>query len=234
LVCFLFCVHKKSLAIIAQTLYDKAFIFSDIIMNVEETAVIEEVLVERPIHHYAHLLPSIFLVGPMGAGKTTIGKLLAKHLKRPFLDADWYISEKAGADIPWIFAKEGESGFRERESHAMDELSAMPDIVLATGGGVVERECNREYLQRGLVIFLDASVDTQIHRTKKDKNRPLLKNDNPRAVLEMLYQRRAPLYKEVADITVATGRAYPKQMMNEILDILIAYAKDIESKSSVI
>lgn len=202
-------------------------------MNIEESAVIEEVFVQKPIHHYAHLLPSIFLVGPMGAGKTTIGKLLAKHLKRPFLDADWYISEKAGADISWIFAKEGELGFRERESRAMDELSAMPDIVLATGGGVVECECNREYLQRGLVIFLDASVDTQIHRTKKDKNRPLLQNDNPKAVLEMLYQRRVPLYKEAADITVVTGRAYPKQMMNEILDILIAYAKDIKSKSSM-
>lgn len=206
--------------------------FSDLIMNVESSAVIVEVLVEKPIHHYAHLLPPIFLVGPMGAGKTTIGKLLAKHLKRPFLDVDCYISKKAGADIPWIFAKEGELGFRERESRAMDELSALSDIVLATGGGVVERECNREYLKRGLVIFLDASVDTQIHRTKKDKNRPLLQNDNPRAVLETLYQRRAPLYQKVADITVTTGHVYPKQMMNEILDLLTAYAKNLENQSN--
>ena len=137
----LFCVHKKPLVIITQTLYDKAFMFSDLIMNVESSAVIVEVLVEKPIHHYADLLPPIFLVGPMGAGKTTIGKLLAKHLKRPFLDVDCYISKKAGADIPWIFAKEGELGFRERESRAMNELSALSDIVLATGGGVVEREC---------------------------------------------------------------------------------------------
>lgn len=232
MVCFLFCVHKKALAIIDQNLYHRTFIFSDVIMSIEESAVIEEVFVQKPIHHYAHLLPSIFLVGPMGAGKTTIGKLLAKHLKRPFWDVDWCISEKAGADIPWIFQKEGESGFRERESRAMDELSAMPSIVLATGGGVVERECNREYLKRGLVIFLDASVDTQIHRTKKDKNRPLLQTDNPRAVLETLYQRRSPLYQEVADITVVTGRAYPKQMMAEILDILIAYAKNIENQQT--
>ena len=116
-------------------------------------------------------------------------------------------------------------GFRERESRAMNELSALSDIVLATGGGVVERECNREYLQRGLVIFLDANIDTQIHRTKKDKNRPLLQNDNPRAVLENLYQK-------VADITVTTGQVYPKQMMNEILDLLTAYAKNLENQSN--
>lgn len=207
--------------------------FSDEIMLPEESAIIEEVFVEKPIYHYTHLLPSIFLVGPMGAGKTTIGKLLAKHLKRPFVDADWYISEKAGADIPWIFEKEGEAGFRERESRAMEELSAMPDIVLATGGGAVEREVNRECLKRGLVIFLDASVDTQIQRTKKDKNRPLLQNDNPQAVLESLYQRRFPLYKEVADIIVPTGRAYPKQMMSEILDLLIAYAKNIQHSQKI-
>lgn len=203
--------------------------FGDDIMLLEELSVIEEVFVERPIHHYAHVLPSIFLVGPMGAGKTTIGKLLAKHLRRPFLDADWYISEKAGADIPWIFEKEGEAGFRERESRAMDELTVMTNIVMATGGGAVEREFNRECLKRGLVIFLDASVDTQLQRTKKDRNRPLLQNDNPKAVLEMLYQRRAPLYREVADIVVPTGRAYPKQMMSEILDVLIAHARTLSN-----
>lgn len=201
-------------------------------MYLEESAIIEEVFVEKPIRHYAHLLPSIFLVGPMGAGKTTIGKLLARHLKRPFLDADWCIAEQAGADIPWIFEKEGEHGFRERESRVINELSAMSNIVMATGGGAIERECNRACLKRGLVIFLDASVDTQIHRTKKDKSRPLLQTDNPRAVLETLYQRRAPLYQQVADITISTGRAYPKQMMNEILDVLMAHAKHIEQSST--
>lgn len=194
----------------------------------EDVSVIEEIFVEKPIHHYTHLLPSIFLVGPMGSGKTTIGKLLAKHLKRPFVDADWYISEKAGADIPWIFEKEGEAGFRERESRAMEELTSMSGIVLATGGGVVERVCNREYLKHGLVIFLDASVETQLTRTKKDKNRPLLQTENPKTILETLYQRRLPLYREVADIVIPTGRAYPKQMMGEILDVLIAYAKDAQ------
>lgn len=197
-------------------------------MYLEESAIIEEVFVEKPIRHYAHLLPSIFLVGPMGAGKTTIGKLLAKHLKRPFLDVDWCVAEQAGADIPWIFEKEGEHGFRERESRVINELSALPNIVMATGGGAIERECNRVCLKRGLVVFLDASVDTQIHRTRKDRGRPLLQTDNPRAVLEMLYQRRAPLYQQVADISIVTGRAYPKQMMNEILDVLMAHAKHIE------
>ncbi|WP_294034907.1 shikimate kinase AroK [uncultured Moraxella sp.] len=171
----------------------------------------------------AKCLPSIFLVGPMGAGKTTIGKLLAKHLGREFIDCDWYIVDQTGADIPWIFEKEGETGFRDRETRALMDLTAMPNIVMATGGGAVGRAENRELLKKGLVIYLDASVDTQLSRTKKDKNRPLLQSDNPRAVLEELYQKRNPLYREVADIIVPTGRAYPKQMISDILEILKNY-----------
>lgn len=191
----------------------------------QEVRCVEEVVVEKPVTHLAHSLPSIFLIGPMGAGKTTIGKLLAKHLKRDFIDCDWYICEQTGADIPWIFEKEGEIGFRDRESRAISELCALPNIVMATGGGAVERDINRQYLKQGLVIYLDASVDTQIYRTKKDKNRPLLQNDNPRAVLESLYKKRAPLYREVADIIVPTGRAYPKQMISDILAILNDYTQ---------
>lgn len=168
-------------------------------------------------------LPSIFLVGPMGAGKTTIGKLIAKHLGRSFFDCDWLIAEQTGADIAWIFEKEGEAGFRERETRALSELVAMPKIVMATGGGAVETPANRELLKNGIVIYLNASVDVQLIRTKKDKNRPLLQNDNPRAVLETLYARRSPLYQEVADLVVPTGRAYPKQMANDILLRLAEY-----------
>ncbi len=192
-------------------------------MQQEDSAVIEEVVVEKTNTALSRQLPAIFLVGPMGAGKTTIGKLLAKHLGREFIDCDWYIVDQTGADIPWIFEKEGEAGFRDRETRALMDLTAMPNIVMATGGGAVGRAENRELLKKGFVIYLNASVDTQLSRTKKDKNRPLLQSDNPRAVLEELYQKRNPLYREVADIIVPTGRAYPKQMISDILEILKNY-----------
>ncbi len=192
----------------------------------EDNPIIEDVVVEKTSEGLAKLLPSIFLVGPMGAGKTTIGKLLAKRLGREFIDCDHYIVAQTGADIPWIFAKEGEEGFRDRETRALEELTAMPNIVMATGGGAVGREENRKLLQQGFVIYLEASVDTQLIRTKKDKNRPLLQNDNPRATLEALYQKRHPLYQEVATIIVPTGRAYPKQMVADLLEILAKYAKE--------
>lgn len=165
-------------------------------------------------------LPAIYLVGPMGAGKTTIGKLLAKQLDREFVDCDWYIAEQTGADIPWIFEKEGEAGFRERETKALTELTAIPKIVLATGGGAVEFEQNRQLLRQGFVIYLNATVEVQLARTKKDKNRPLLQNSNPKQVLEMLYARRHPLYEQVADMIVPTGKMYPRQMAMDILQRL--------------
>ncbi|MDO4441932.1 MAG: shikimate kinase [Moraxella sp.] len=191
----------------------------------DDNAIIEDVVVEKTSQGLAKMLPPIFLVGPMGAGKTTIGKLLAKHLGREFVDCDHYIVAQTGADIPWIFAKEGEEGFRDRETRALEELTGTPNIVMATGGGAVGRAENRELLKTGLVIYLDANVDTQLFRTKKDKNRPLLQTENPRAVLEMLYEKRHPLYQEVATIIVPTGRAYPKQMVADILERLAEYAK---------
>lgn len=124
-------------------------------------------------------------------------------------------------------------GFRDRETKALSELTAMPNIIMATGGGAVGRAENRALLKQGLVIYLDASVDTQLIRTKKDKNRPLLQNDNPRAILEKLYQERSPLYKEVADIIVPTGRAFPKQMIAEILQCLTEYANTHSSQPTV-
>lgn len=160
----------------------------------------------------------------MGAGKTTIGKLLAKYLKREFVDCDWYIANQAGTDIPWIFAKEGEAGFRQRETQALKALINTPNAVIATGGGAVVRAENRELLKNSLVIFLDANVDTQLLRTKKDTGRPLLQTDNPRATLEKLYQERKPLYLEVADMVIMTGKSYPKQMLLEIVDALEKYS----------
>lgn len=168
-------------------------------------------------------LPAIYLVGPMGAGKTTIGKLLAKILGREFIDCDWYIAEQTGADIAWIFEKEGEAGFRERETRALMELTELSKIVMATGGGAVGLPENRQLLKKGLVIYLNAPVDVQMARTKKDKKRPLLQSDNPRAVLERLYAQRDPLYQEVATLIVPTGWLYPKQMAADIVDRLTDY-----------
>lgn len=193
----------------------------------DASTIIEGVMVEKRGGSLSKQLPAIFLVGPMGAGKTTIGKLLAKHLGRRFIDCDWYIVQQTGADIPWIFEKEGEAGFRDRETRALTELTVLPDIIMATGGGAVERPENRELLKKGLVIYLDASVDTQLMRTKKDRNRPLLQSDNPRAVLELLYQRRNPLYRETADIIMPTGRAFPKQMIGDILLALETYVDTV-------
>lgn len=197
----------------------------------EPTSVVVEVIVQRPTMKFAHF-PPICLVGPMGAGKTTIGKLLARYLKREFVDCDWYITSQTGTDISWIFAKEGEEGFRQRETQALKTLMNTPNAVIATGGGAVIRAENRELLKQGLVIFLDANVDTQLLRTKKDTNRPLLRTENPRATLEKLYQERKPLYFEVADLVIATGKSYPKQMLLELIDALEAYNAQHYGKKS--
>lgn len=165
----------------------------------------------------AHRLPSLYLVGGMGSGKTTVGKLLARQLGRCFFDSDWHICAQTGIDIPWIFDKEGECGFRTRETRALEELTKKSNIVLATGGGAIESPHNRQLLKSGLVIYLDASVDTQLLRTKKDRARPLLQTENPRAVLETLRARRDPLYRGAADLVVPTGTLYPKQMAADIL-----------------
>lgn len=173
-------------------------------------------------------LPSVFLVGPMGAGKTTIGRLLAKQLGRAFVDSDWYIESQTGADIPWIFAKEGEAGFRERETRAIDELTQKKQIVLATGGGAVMCADNREFLQqRGIVVYLNAPVDVQMARTAKDKSRPLLQQPNPRKILQELYSARDPLYRQVADIILPTGHTYPRHMVNQLLQQLESFSVSV-------
>lgn len=149
---------------------------------------------------------NIFFVGLMGAGKTTVGKLLAKRLGKSFYDSDHEIESRTGVNIPVIFELEGEVGFRKRETAAIEELTAMHDIVLATGGGAVLSKQNRENLsQHGTVVYLRATVTELWHRTKNDKNRPLLQTDDPRAKLEKLYTERDPLYREIADIIIDTG-----------------------------
>lgn len=162
---------------------------------------------------------SLFLVGPMGAGKTTIGKLLAQELKLNFKDTDKEIEERTGADIAWIFDVEGEQGFRQRETQVLDELTQqMPPVVLATGGGVIIKSENRGFLcARGLVVYLKAGIDSQVERTSKDKKRPLLQNENPQQVLENLMQERQPLYEEVADLVMDTDVDSPKTIVKKII-----------------
>ena len=160
---------------------------------------------------------SFFLVGPMGAGKSTIGRQLARALGIKFIDSDREIEARTGVDIPLIFELEGESGFRKREQEAIDELSAMPDIVLATGGGAVLDPRNRRNLaSRGNVIYLQTSVDQQLRRTAHDRNRPLLQTGNPRAKLEKLLAERDPLYREIADIIIETDGCKVRDVVQKI------------------
>ena len=162
--------------------------------------------------------PNIFLVGPMGAGKTSIGRQLAEALGMDFFDSDHEIEARSGATIPWIFDVEGEDGFRKREQTMIEELSQRQNIVLATGGGAVLSEANRNYLKtRGTVIYLSASIDLLLERTQRDRNRPLLQTENPRARLEELMQIREPLYREVADIVLETDNSSIRHTVNRII-----------------
>ena len=163
-------------------------------------------------------MSSIFLVGPMGAGKSTIGRLLSTELNYEFFDSDKVIEERCGANIPWIFDMEGEQGFREREQQVIDELTSLPNIIMATGGGAILRPQNRLALaNRGTVVYLKTSVAQQIARTAKDKNRPLLRHENPGEVLRSLFEIRDPLYQEVADIIIETDRNSPRWVVQEII-----------------
>jgi len=161
---------------------------------------------------------NIFLVGLMGAGKSTIGRHLAKSLGLEFVDSDHEIERRTGANIPLIFDIEGEAGFRQREKKIIDELTQRNGIVLATGGGVVLDPDNRACLrERGQVIYLYARVEQLLARTAKDRNRPLLQTPDPRARLEELLQVRDGLYREVADVVVDTGGRTARNAEREIL-----------------
>lgn len=165
---------------------------------------------------------NIFLIGGMGAGKTTLGRLLATHLKLDFYDSDQVIEERCGANIPWIFDLEGEEGFRKREAEVIAELTRLKGIVLATGGGSILRPKNRQHLhQRGKVVYLRTSLEQQLKRTQQDKNRPLLQVDNPKAKLEQLRLEREPLYLETAHLVIDTDRKQPRQVVNLIKHSLL-------------
>ena len=161
---------------------------------------------------------NLFLVGPMGAGKSTIGRLLSQELQLEFIDSDKEIETRAGADIPWIFDVEGEAGFRKRETNIIDELSQRQQIVLATGGGAILSPDNRRFLQsRGTVIYLHTSLQQQIERTAKDRNRPLLQTEDPAKVLADLMQLRDPLYRDCCDLLIHTDGRRPKSVARDIV-----------------
>lgn len=169
---------------------------------------------------------NIFLVGLMGSGKTTIGKALAKRLDLRFVDADHEIEARTGASIPLIFEIEGEASFRQREADIIRDLSAEQGIVLATGGGAVLNAQSRRYLrERGTVVYLKASVASILQRTSHDRNRPLLQTADPKAKIEELSKQRAPLYQEVAHITIETGRPNVASVVQLILAQLEQFNK---------
>ena len=155
----------------------------------------------------------------MGAGKSAVGRQLARFLHMDFFDSDEEIESRTGVDIPFIFEKEGEAGFRTRESKVVDELSARQGIVLATGGGVVVDPQNRSHLgARGFVVYLHTTVEQQLDRTQRGRNRPLLENGDRREILEELMRIRDPLYREIADLTVETDGRRVKEVAAEIRD----------------
>jgi shikimate kinase len=160
---------------------------------------------------------NIVLIGPMGTGKTTIGKMLAREMGFEFVDSDREIEARCGADIPWIFDVEGESGFRERERMVIAELSQRAGLVIATGGGAVVSPENQVALCcAGFVVYLHTSVQQQFERTRKDRKRPLLRTDNPMAVLERLMAIREPIYRQMADCLIRTDRKRPRTLVREI------------------
>ena len=165
---------------------------------------------------------NIFLVGPMGAGKSTIGRELADKLHLEFFDSDHEIERRTGADIAWVFDLEGEEGFRIREETVIEDLSEKQGIVLATGGGsVISAQVRNRLSARGIVVYLETTIDKQVARTQRDRRRPLLQTDEePRTVLEKLAVERNPLYEEIADVIVQTDDQSAKIVASKIVERL--------------
>ncbi|WP_426358964.1 shikimate kinase AroK [Pseudocolwellia sp. HL-MZ19] len=165
---------------------------------------------------------NIFLVGPMGAGKSTIGRELADRLHLDFFDSDQEIERRTGADIAWVFDLEGEEGFRLREESVIEDLTEKQGIVLATGGGsVISAQVRNRLSARGIVVYLETTIDKQVARTQRDRKRPLLQTEEePRTVLENLAVERNPLYEEIADVIVQTDDQSAKVVAHKIMERL--------------
>ena len=167
------------------------------------------------------LYPNIFVIGPMGSGKTAVGKQLAKLLKVPFYDSDAEIEKTAGVDIPFIFEKEGEASFRKRECEAIDLLTQLNGIVLATGGGAILAEENRKHLKtRGKVVYLHTSIEQQLERTRHSRHRPMLNVTDPEQRLRSLFAIRSPLYESIATVIVNTDHRRVVAVAQDIIDKL--------------
>ena len=160
---------------------------------------------------------NIFLIGPMGSGKTAVGRHLARLLRFAFHDSDADIEARTGVDIAFIFEKEGEAGFRVREKESIERLTRLESIVLATGGGaVIDPENRRHLAERGMVVYLETSIDQQLERTRHGRHRPLLNDIDPEQKLVELMQRRAVLYAEIADFIVSTDGRRVQLLAEEI------------------
>jgi shikimate kinase len=166
---------------------------------------------------------NIFLVGPMGSGKSAVGRRLAGRLGLTFVDSDAEMESRLGVDIPYIFEREGEAGFRQRERELLDEITRRDGVLVATGGGaILDAQTRRNLGSRGCVVYLRTSVGQQLARTRRGDQRPLLRNPDPRGTLERLMQQRAPLYEEVADLTVDTDGRRVTAVVEEIAARLAA------------
>jgi shikimate kinase len=161
---------------------------------------------------------NLFLIGPMGAGKTSVGRYLARLLNKTFYDSDLEIEKKTGVSLTWIYDLEGIDRYRVREAQMIEELSAMENIVLSTGGGCVETKDVRKNLkERGLVIYMEVTLQTQLDRLKHDKRRPLLQGENPQEVLIRLWEEREPIYEDMADLIVVTDNRSVRDVCEDIL-----------------
>tara|TARA_X000000368_G_scaffold132064_1_gene103664 strand:+ start:2953 stop:3456 length:504 start_codon:yes stop_codon:yes gene_type:complete len=164
---------------------------------------------------------NIFIVGPMGSGKSTVGKIISDELFLNFFDTDEEIEVRTGASIDWIFDLEGEEGFRKRESGILKEMVQKNSVVLSTGGGIILSEDNRELLSsRGTVFYLATPISVQIERTAKDKDRPLLKNGDPGQILKELHEKRKHLYESVSDHIVETEDKSSQEVASEIISLV--------------
>ena len=160
---------------------------------------------------------NIYLVGPMGVGKTTVGRLLAKELKMRFIDTDHEVERRAGADINWIFDVEGEVGFRARESRTLEDISSGVGQVVSTGGGIILNPVNRDRIRNsGYCVYLSADAGQLVARIGNDKKRPLLQASEPKKILENIIKLRDPLYREVAQTVVQANSGPPRQLAKEI------------------
>jgi shikimate kinase len=164
---------------------------------------------------------NVFLIGPMGSGKTAVGRQLGKLLHLDFHDSDVEVERRTGVDIPYIFEREGEAGFREREREVIDALTQLSEVIIATGGGAILLPDNRTHLSsRGRVVYLKTGIEQQLERTRHGRQRPLLYTDDPEQKLRELMEYRAPLYESIANVTVATDGRHVRAVAEEIVERL--------------